>query len=85
MKRIILIFILLFVLFSTIGISCEKQPTLNCEQACKYEGYKEGECKKLPVIEKPCESIGEITLDFQCEQKPQKNIVGVDYWCCCRK
>lgn len=86
MKKIILIFVLVVVfavlLFNIVG--CEtQQSVLNCEQACKHEGYKEGECKKLPVIEEPCESINEITIDFQCEQKPQKNIVGVDYFCCC--
>lgn len=83
MNKIILFFLLLIFLFNIVG--CGKQATLNCEQACKNADYKEGECKKMPVIEKPCESIGEITLDFKCEQKTQKNILGVDYYCCCRE
>lgn len=86
MKKTFLFLILLLILFSVIGITCEKQPLLNCEQACKYEGYKEGECKKVPVIEDPCSAVGEITLwDFECEQKVPKNIVGVSYMCCCKE
>lgn len=84
MNKIVLFFILIVFLFNIVG--CEtKQSVLNCEQACKNADYKEGECKKLPVIEEPCESIGEVTVDFQCEQKPQKNVLGTDYWCCCRE
>lgn len=86
MKRIILIFILLLILFSVMGISCEKQPTLNCEQACKHANYKEGECKQVPVIEKPCSIYEEVTLfDFECKQKPPKDIVGIGFACCCRE
>lgn len=86
MKKTFLFLILLLILFSIIGMTCEKQPTLNCEQACKYEGYKEGECKKVPVIEDPCSAVKEITLfDFECNQKVQEKIVGVDYYCCCKE
>lgn len=82
MKKIILFFLLLIFLFNIIG--CGKQATLNCEQACKNANYKEGECKKLPVIPKPCENMGEVTLDFECGQQIQTKI-GVHYVCCCRE
>lgn len=56
-----------------------------CDSSCNDLGYGQGTCEELPVIEKPCESIGKFTMfsdEPLCEQL-DTDLVGVDVMCCC--